>query len=87
MIPYRTNALKPVRVGYWHIEPARYGTVTKPRTKELRFDKPEVCYEGNLIGFLVEGEINEGLVACALVEKPDGTFDTPSVSVVQLIKA
>lgn len=96
MIPYSQNP-KPVRVGYWFIQrqevnwqipPGQEGHITKPFVREVRFDKPEVCYEGLFHGFGVEGDFSEGgeFCICALVEKPDGTFDTPSVNTIQLIK-
>jgi hypothetical protein len=86
MITYNPNAPR-VRVGHWHYEAAKYegGTIIKPRIKELRFDDPDHDYEGRLHGFGMEGDSGE-MCICALVEKPDGTFGTPSSNTIQLIK-
>lgn len=86
MITPATNPKK-VQVGHWHIEHPLWerGVLVKPWLKEVRFDNPEKDYTGLLHGFLTEGTSDEGLSACALVEKSDGTFDTPSVTIIKLI--
>lgn len=88
MIPYNPNP-KPIRVGYWHYQSAKWedGRLVAPRVKEVRFDNDK-CYEGLLHGFGTEGDFGEGgeFAIVALVEKADGTFDTPTVNVIQLIK-
>jgi hypothetical protein len=42
------------------------------------------AYRGLVHGFITE-TTKDGHTTCALVEKPDGTFDTPSVSVIKLL--
>jgi hypothetical protein len=86
MIAYDPSGKK-VRVGHWHYEAAEYKghEIIKPRVKEVRFDNPDTDYEGTLQGFGTEGDGNE-LCIVALVEKPDGTFDTPSANTIQIIK-
>ena len=84
------NALRKVRVGYWFYQAqvmdytTTPATITTPRIREVRFDKPDVCYEGVLHGFGVEGDGEERCVV-ALVEKPNGTFNTPSVNTIQIL--
>lgn len=80
MIPLLNNPKK-VRVGHWHLEAAQWegGVCVKQKVKEVIYD-----YEGLLHGFGVEGEQDE-TYCFALVEKPDGTFDTPSVTAIQLV--
>jgi hypothetical protein len=67
---------KRVKVGYVHTEHDG-----KQRIQELRFDRP-TCYEGELLGFGVQGEDSE-MFCFALVRKDDGTYDTPSVCCVE----
>lgn len=73
---------KAVKVGHWHHEAAQWegGVCVKQKVKEVRYD-----YIGLLHGFGVEGEAAVEMYAFALVEKADGTFDTPSVTVIRLI--
>jgi len=62
------------------------GHIKKPYIKELRFDGDK-DYTGLLHGFGTEGEFGEGgeQTVVAIVERPDGTFDTPSVNTIQLL--
>ena len=93
------NEPKPCKVGYWFIQHAKYemqliahasGAINNkhveisPRIRELRFDKPETCYSGLLHSIATESDGYEQCVV-AIVEKSDGTFDTPSINCIQLI--
>lgn len=71
-----------VEVGHWHIEQSVWegGVCVKQKIRTLRID-----YIGLLHGFGVEGTSEDGMCICALVEKEDGTFNTPSVTVIRLI--
>lgn len=76
-----------VEVGHWHVENGTYSTELKKmvgRVKEVRFDNPDTDYIGLLHGFGVEGEQSE-MYCFALIERADGTFDTPSATVLRLI--
>lgn len=77
---------KQVQVGAWHIEHAVYlgGKCIKAKINEVRFDGKN-AYVGLLHGFMTEGDV-DGMITVALVEKDDGTFFTPSVTVIKLIK-
>jgi hypothetical protein len=84
MIPANSEK-KLVRVGHWHHENAEYkdGYCVKAAVRKVRFDGPNDL-TGLLYGFCVEQDGNESCCV-ALVEKPDGTFATPSVTVIQLL--
>lgn len=91
MITLQSNP-RSVRVGHWHIQRQEVdhsikhgdpGYIKQPYLKEVRFDTAS-DYIGKLHGFGVEGE-QEELYCFALVEKPDGTFATPSATVIQLL--
>ena len=81
-----------MRVGHWHtqrqevdhsIPHGEPGYIKQPYLKEVRFDSDK-DYTGLLHGFGVKGE-HEEMYCFALVEKSDGTFDTPSVTIIQLL--
>lgn len=85
MIPDKNRQnLRKVRIGYWHHEQAKWegGKVVAPRVKEVRF--PKDAPEGYLHGFSTEGDADETCVV-ALVELADGTFQTPSITVIKTI--
>jgi hypothetical protein len=52
--------------------------------KKLCFDNPQ-SYMGLLHGFSTEDN-GDGPFAVAIVEKSDGTFDTPSVTIIQVMR-
>lgn len=55
-----------------------------PYQRKLVFDTPK-SYQGLLLGFATEGDTQEGLCTVGIVQKEDGTFETPWINTIKII--